>query len=125
MKFNHIKALDYQANNTKVVVALTATTLEEITGLSTELLRVETDDGDLVEAFAGYRLASVTYDTATDTFSAIFEQGASDTTAATIAALTEALVAAETRSENLQTQLDEQADALIELAELLTEGTEV
>ena len=60
------------------------------------------------------------------------EQGAGDTTAAALAALTEALAAAEGQNKALQqtvdaqqTQLNEQADALIELAGLITEGTEV
>lgn len=125
MKFNDIKALDYQLQNSAVVAELTDTTLEAITAMDAALLRVETDDGDLVEAFSGYRLARVTYDASTGAFSAVFEQGANDTTAAALASLTAALVAAESKNEELQTRLDEQADALIELADLLTEGLEV
>ena len=100
--------------------------------MDTALLRITTDDGDLVEAFPGYRVARVTYEAVDGSFRAVLEQGAVDTTAAALAALTEALVAAEGQNKALeqtvssqQTQLNEQADALIELADLLTDRTEV
>ena len=132
MKANSIKALDYQAQEKQLVLTLSETSLEQITGMDTALLRITTDDGDLVEAFSGFRVARVTYEAADGTFRAVLEQGVGDTTAATLAALTEALTAAEGQNKELQqtvdaqqTQLNEQADALIELAGLLTEGTEV
>ena len=132
MKANNIKALDYQAQGNQLVLTLSETSLEQITGMDTALLRITTDDGDLVEAFSGYRVARVTYEAADGTFRAVLEQGAGDTTAAALAALTEALAAAEGQNKALQqtvdaqqTQLNEQADALIELAGLITEGTEV
>lgn len=132
MKANSIKALDYQAQGNQLVLTLSETSLEQITGMDTALLRITTDDGDLVEAFSGYRVARVTYEAADGTFRAALEQGAGDTTAAALAALTEALAAAEGQNKALQqtvdaqqTQLNEQADALIELAGLITEGTEV
>lgn len=132
MKANSIKALDYQAQEKQLVLTLSETSLEQITGMDTALLRITTDDGDLVEAFSGFRVARVTYEAADGTFRAVLEQGVGDTTAATLAALTEALTAAEGQNKELQqtvdaqqTQLNEQADALIELAGLLAEGTEV
>lgn len=132
MKANSIKALDYQAQGKQLVLTLSDTSLEQITGMDTALLRITTDDGDLVEAFSGYRVARVTYEAADGTFQAVLDQGTGDTTAAALAALTEALAAAEGQNKALQqtvnaqqTQLNEQADALIELAGLLAEGTEV
>lgn len=132
MKANSIKALDYQAQGKQLVLTLSETSLEQITGMDTALLRITTDNGDLVEAFSGFRVARVTYEAADGTFRAVLEQGVGDTTAATLAALTEALTAAEGQNKELQqtvdaqqTQLNEQADALIELAGLLAEGTEV
>lgn len=132
MKVNTIKALDYQAQGTQLVLTLADTSLEQITGMDTALLRITTDDGDLVEAFPGYRVARVTYEAVDGSFRAVLEQGAVDTTATALAALTEALVAAEGQNKALeqtvssqQTQLNEQADALIELADLLTDRTEV
>lgn len=121
MKSNGIKALDYQVQGERLFLTLSETSLEQITGMDTALLRITTDDGDLVEAFSGYRVARVTYEAADGTFLAVLEQGAGDTTAAALAALTEALNAAEEQNKELQIQMNEQADALIELAGLLTE----
>ena len=121
MKSNGIKALDYQVQGERLFLTLSETSLEQITGMDTALLRITTDDGDLVEAFSGYRVARVTYEAADGTFRAVLEQGAGDTTAAALAALTDALTAAEGKNKELQVQLNEQADALIELAGLLTE----
>lgn len=122
MKSNGIKALDYQVQGERLFLTLAETSLEQITGMDTALLRITTDDGDLVEAFSGYRLTRVTYEAADGTFHAVLEQGADDTTAAALAALTEAMTAAEEQNKELQVQLNEQADALIELAGLLAGG---
>ncbi len=122
MKSNGIKALDYKAQGDRLFLTLSETSLDQITGMDTALLRITTDDGDLVEAFSGYRLTRVTYEAADGTFLAFLEQGAGDTTAAALAALTDALTAAEGKNKELQAQLNEQADALIELAGLLAGG---
>lgn len=122
MRINNIKALDYQVQGERLFLMLSETSLEQITGMDTALLRITTDDGDLVEAFSGYRVARVTFEAADGTFLAVLEQGAGDTTAAALAALTEALTAAEGKNKELQVQLNEQADALIELAGLLAGG---
>ena len=121
MKSNVIKALDYKAQGDRLFLTLAETSLDQITGMDTALLRITTDDGDLVEAFSGYRVVRVTYEATDGTFLAVLEQGAGETTAAALAALTDALTAAEGKNKELQVQLNEQADALIELAGLLTE----
>ena len=121
MKSNGIKALDYQVQGERLFLTLSETSLEQITGMDTALLRITTDDGDLVEAFSGYRVVRVTYEATDGTFLAVLEQVAGETTAAALAALTDALTAAEGKNKELQVQLNEQADALIELAGLLTE----
>lgn len=121
MKSNGIKALDYKAQGDRLFLTLAETSLDQITGMDTALLRITTDDGDLVEVFSGYWLTRVTYEAADGTFLAVLEQGAGETTAAALAALTDALTAAEGKNKELQVQLNEQADALIELAGLLTE----
>lgn len=91
MKINNIKALDYQAQGTGLVLTLTGTTLDQITGMDAALLRVETDDGDLVEALAGYRLARVTYEAADGAFTAVLERGVEDATAKALDAMTDKL----------------------------------
>ena len=55
MKINGITALDYKAQGDLLeLTGLTASSLEDITSMDTSLMKVQTDDGDLVEAFAGY-----------------------------------------------------------------------
>ena len=73
MKINNIKALDYQVQGSGLVLILAETTLEEILNMDMALLQVNTDEDDLVEALAGYRLTKVTYDVASNTFTAMLE----------------------------------------------------
>lgn len=87
MKINSITALDYKAQGNLLELELTGTTLEEITSMDTALLTIQTDDGDLVEAFAGFALRSVTYTPDNGVFRAELSQMAEDTTAAALAAL--------------------------------------
>ena len=68
MKINGIKALDYQEKDGKLVVTMMDTSLEEIIGMDAAMLRVTTDDGDLVECIAGYQVARVTYEAGTETY---------------------------------------------------------
>lgn len=90
MKVNNIKALDYQHQGNTLVLAFANTSLEEIKDMDTTLLKVETDEGDMVEAFAGFHLLRVTYEAAEDTFIAVLEKGL-DTTSKALAAVTEEL----------------------------------
>ena len=91
MKVNNIKALDYRHQGNTLVLAFAETSMEEITGMDNALLTVKTDEGDMVEAFAGFRLVRVTYEATDGTFTAVLEQGAEDTTAKALAAVTEEL----------------------------------
>lgn len=91
MKINNIKALDYQVQGNGLVLILAETNLEQITGINTALLQVETDDGAMVEALAGYRLVRVTYEAADGTFTAFLEMGVEDTTAKALSAMTDKL----------------------------------
>ena len=79
MKVNNIKALDYRHQGNTLVLAFAETSMEEITGMDTALLTVKTDEGDMVEAFAGFRLVRVTYEATDGTFTAVLEQGADPT----------------------------------------------
>ena len=68
MKINGITALDYKSQGDLLqLTGLAASSLEEITSMDTTLVKVQTDDGDLVEAFAGYAMRSATYDLASGT----------------------------------------------------------
>ncbi len=91
MKVNNIKALDYQHQGNTLVLTFAETSMEEIAGMDTALLTVKTDEGDMVEAFAGFRLVRVTYEAVEETFTAVLEQGTDDTTAKALAAMNEEL----------------------------------
>lgn len=87
MQINGIKALDYQEKGGQLVITLEGATLEEITGMDTALLRITTDDGDLVECFVGYYVARVTYETTTEAYVAVLEQKVDGATAAALEAI--------------------------------------
>lgn len=92
MKINGIKALDYKAQGDLLELSgLTGSSLDEIVGMDAALLKVQTDDGDLVEAFAGYALRSVTYDLSSDTYTAVLAQGMEAASAAALSRMAEEL----------------------------------
>lgn len=119
MRVNHIKALDYQIRGNDLILTLAETTLEAILGMEAELLRIQTDEGDPVEAFAGFRLARVNYDPRENTFTAVFDREKKTNTATALDALAAENLSLKAQVQAQQTQLDDQVDALIELAELL------
>ena len=96
MKINGIKALDYQDQGDRLVLTLSGTTLEEIAGMDTALLRVTTDAGDLVDAFAGYKVTRVAYDVATRAYTATLQRNVDDTVARALSAVTDQLQRVET-----------------------------
>ena len=89
MKVNNIQALDYERRSKELVLMLTNTTMEAITGMDTALVEVRTDDGDLVEVFAGYSLRAVTCNVQEQTYTAVLTTEASDTTAAALQKLSQ------------------------------------
>lgn len=103
MKINNITASDYRAHDGLLeLVGLTETTLEQITGMDTRVVEVRTDDGDLVEALAGYALRSVTFDIGAGAYTAVLALGTEDTTAATLSKLAGDLEAAQGQVAALQ-----------------------
>lgn len=103
MKVNNITVSDYRAHDGLLeLVGLTETTLEQITGMDTRVVEVRTDDGDLVEALAGYALRSVTFDIGAGSYTAVLALGTEDTTAATLSKLAGDLEAAQGQVAALQ-----------------------
>lgn len=118
MKANNIKALDYLVQGDTLTLTLGDTSLKEIIAMDTALVRVTTDDNDPVEAFAGYQLVRATYEAEKELFVVVLTRQVPDSARAAL----EALAAENTE---LHKRLDEQADGLIELAELVAGGGEV
>lgn len=116
MKINGITALDYKAqDNLLELTGLTGSSLEDITSMDTALVKVQTDDGDLVEAFAGYALRSVTYDLTTGTYAVVLAQGLEAASAAALSRMAEELAAT-------KEQVAALASANAELTEAIERG---
>lgn len=123
MKINNITASDYRAHDGLLeLVGLTSATLEEITGMDTSVVEVRTDDGDLVEALAGYVLRSVTFDIAASAYTAVLSVGTEDTTAATLSKLAGDLAAAREEVATLQGAALDTMEALAELGGMVAAG---
>lgn len=110
MKINGITATDYKAEGERLTLALAASSLDEITAMQTDTLRVETDEGDLVELFAGYVLERVEYDAVTGGYTAALTRDAPDNVKRVYDALTTQLAASERKSKLLEAQVQAQAD---------------
>lgn len=117
MKVNGITALDYERQGIALTLILSGATFEEVSTMDTALLEVRTDDGDLVEAFAGYVLRSITYDTAAQTYKAALALATDDSTAKTLDSMAAKIV-------ELQSASNDVMDALTELAGIVAGGGE-
>lgn len=112
MKANNIKALDYERQGAALVLILSETSLEEVTGMDTALVAIRTDEGDLVEAFAGYALRTVTYDLTAQTYTATLSTEAGDTTAAALSRMAKQVSALESANAELTSQVAELSGAI-------------
>ena len=121
MKINNITALDYKAQGPSLELELTGTTLEAITGMDTALLTVQTDDGDLVEAFAGFTLRSVTFDLVSGIFRAELVQMAQDTTAAALESMGRELVQSRQEAAALREEVTTLQGAALDTMQALAE----
>lgn len=110
MKANGITAYDYSQSGDMLSLVL-GCTVDEALALDPSRIEVKTDDGDLVEAFAGYAVKSVTVDAQTKrvTLSLVYD---ADGLGAGINAL-----AAE--NAKLKAQVSDQQAALLELGDLI------
>lgn len=123
MKINNITAQDYKAaDGILELTGLTGASLEEIAGMDTTLVKVQTDDGDLVEALAGYTMRSVTYDLTSGTYTAVLALGTADTTAATLSRLAGDLDAAQQQVAALQQANTELVEQLTSISGAIERG---
>lgn len=123
MKINGITALDYNAQGDLLqLTGLAASSLEEITGMDTTLVKVQTDDGDLVEAFAGYAMRSVTYDLASGTYIAVLARGMEAASAAALSRMAEELDASQKQVAALQQSNAEMSEQLTAISSAIERG---
>lgn len=123
MKINNITALDYSASGERLVLSLSGTSMEEVTGMDTTLVTIQTDAGDTVEVFAGYALKAVTYDLTTATYLAVLERSTGDNTSAALDALATQVTTVTTQTAEQAAQLEDVMAALAELGEIVAGGT--
>ena len=123
MKANNIKALDYSASGERLTLSLSGTTMEEVTGMDTSLVTIQTDAGDTVEVFAGYTLKAVTYDLTAATYLAVLVRGADDGTSAALDTLAEKVTTVTTKTAEQSAQLEDVMTAMAELGTIVAGGT--
>ena len=117
MQINNVKAYDYQLQGSALALIL-GCTVDQALGMDTSRIEVRTDDGDLVEAFAGFAKQSATVDANTGRVTRLCQLDA-DGSGAALNALSQDLAAAKAENASLQAQLAEQAAAIRELAALI------
>lgn len=117
MLINNVKAYDYRKSGGELALVL-GCSVDEALAMDSALLNVTTDDGDFVEAFAGYAKRSATVDATTGRVTLLCYLD-SDGSGAAVAALAQELSAAKAENADLQAQIAEQAAAIRELAELV------
>lgn len=117
MRINGLTAYDYQSSGNDLALIL-GCGVSEALAMDTALIEVKTDQGSLVETFAGYAKRSATVDAATGRVTLLCYLD-KDGAGAAVDALAKELAASKEANADLQAQLAEQAAAIRELAELV------
>lgn len=120
MKANGITAYGYSQSGERLDLVL-GCAVDEALALDPSSIEIKTDDGDLVEAFAGYAVKSATVDAQTKrvTLTLVYD---ADGIGAGINALAAENAALKAQLADAQSQLDEQAAAIEELASMAAGG---
>lgn len=117
MKINGLTAYDYQSSGNDLALIL-GCGVNDALAMDTSIIEVKTDQGSVVETFAGYVKRSATVDAATGRVTLLCYLD-KDGTGAAVDALAKELAASKAQNASLQAQISEQAAAIKELAALI------
>ena len=107
MKANNISCSDYRTvQDEKLVLWLPGATMEDALGMETDIIRIQTDAGDEVEALCGFgNLVSVTYIAESNTMVVTLTRKADSGVGAALDALSAQLVESEKENKLLKAQV--------------------
>lgn len=117
MQVNGITAYDYHTSGTELAIVLSCT-VEQALAMDTSKIEIKTDQGSIVETFAGYAKKSATLDISTNCVTLLCQLDQNGTGAA-VNRLAQDLAKARSHNASLQLQLEEQAAAIAELTTLV------
>lgn len=128
MKANNMTCSDYRTvQGEKLVLWLPGASMEDALGMETDIIRIQTDAGDEVEALCGFgNLVSVTYIAESNTMVVTLTRKADSGVGAALDALSAQLVESEKENKLLKAQVsaatDQQSfyeDCIAEMAEVV------
>lgn len=107
MKANNMTCSDYRTvQDEKLVLWLPGATMEDALGMETDIIRIQTDAGDEVEALCGFgNLVSVTYIAESNTMVVTLTRKADSGVGAALDALSAQLVESEKENKLLKAQV--------------------
>lgn len=107
MKANNMTCSDYRTvQGEKLVLWLPGATMEDALGMETDIIRIQTDAGDEVEALCGFgNLVSVTYIAESNTMVVTLTRKADSGVGAALDALSAQLVESEKENKLLKAQV--------------------
>ena len=107
MKANNMTCSDYRTvQGEKLVLWLPGATMEDALGMETDIIRIQTDAGDEVEALCGFgNLVSVTYIAESNTMVVTLPRKADSGVGAALDALSAQLVESEKENKLLKAQV--------------------
>lgn len=107
MKANNMSCSDYRTvQDEKLVLWLPGATMEDALGMETDIIRIQTDAGDEVEALCGFgNLVSVTYIAESNTMVVTLTRKADSGVGAALDALSAQLVESEKENKLLKAQV--------------------
>ena len=119
MKANNMTCTDYRTvQDEKLVLWLPGASMEDALGMETDIIRIQTDAGDEVEALCGFsNLVSVTYVAESNTMVVTLTRKADDGVGAALDALGAENVRLRTENAKMSEHINQLEDCILELSD--------